>query len=191
MYVCRDCDTPITQPAIGRRKVFCAACLARHQAQYQRERIAAYSPEQHKAAAQYRREYRDALSPERRATCGQAARDWYAALSPEALAVRARAERERQLQRKYGLGVAEFDAILAAQDGRCAICGTDAPNGHGWQVDHDHESGAVRGILCFGCNVGIGHLHDDPALLRAAAAYLERNALTPPERRRSFRRRRC
>lgn len=158
METCKDCATPITQPATGGRMVRCAPCGARRRKQQWRQRYAA-SPEIRAAGVQRVQAWRGALTPEQR--------------TPEKIEAEKRREREYRLQRKYGIGVDEFDALLAAQDGRCAICGTDAPNGQGWQVDHDHESGAVRGILCFGCNVSIGHLNDNPALLRAAAAYIE------------------
>lgn len=75
---------------------------------------------------------------------------------------------------EYNLTTDQFDALLAGQNGRCAVCGTDRPNGHGWSIDHCHATGNVRGILCSPCNIGLGHLKDDPARLRAAAAYLER-----------------
>lgn len=78
--------------------------------------------------------------------------------------------------RKYGLTPEGFDALLAAQGGRCAICRTDKPSGNRvrtWCVDHDHETGHVRGLLCAHCNRGIGLLQDDPEVLRAAARYIE------------------
>ena len=71
--------------------------------------------------------------------------------------------------------------MLAAQDGLCAICGT-APAAH---VDHDHETGAVRQLLCFHCNGGLGQFRDDPVVLRAAADYVERHRArqaAPPSR---------
>jgi len=81
--------------------------------------------------------------------------------------------RAAHLRTLYGLSLAQFDALLAAQGGRCAICGGVDPGGKGvWHVDHDHGSGAVRGLLCHGCNAGIGSLGDDPDRLPAAAAYL-------------------
>jgi hypothetical protein len=80
---------------------------------------------------------------------------------------------------KYGLTPAAFDAMLAGQGGRCAICGTDEPGWHGWNVDHDHETGVVRGILCGHCNVGLGHFADDADRLRAAADYLDRGKTEP------------
>ena len=63
--------------------------------------------------------------------------------------------------------------MLAAQDGVCAICGRPPTEGISLHVDHDHESGARRGLLCFRCNNSLGDLEDDSDLLRRAAAYLD------------------
>jgi hypothetical protein len=79
--------------------------------------------------------------------------------------------RKSHLKRKYGLTLAEFDTLLASQGGGCAICGLpDADN-----VDHDHDTGRVRGILCFPCNVAVGLLHDSEERARSAAAYISRD----------------
>lgn len=78
-------------------------------------------------------------------------------------------ERTYHLRRRYGITAADADAMLEAQDGLCAICRA-APAAH---VDHDHESGAVRALLCFNCNGGLGQFKDEPAVLRAAADYVE------------------
>ena len=94
----------------------------------------------------------------------------------------------RNLMRLYGITPEQYDAMVAAQHGRCAICGRiptgRPPNGHLLQVDHDHETGLVRGLLCLRCNRAIALLRDDPAVARRAAAYLRRAALrgslTPP-----------
>jgi hypothetical protein len=76
--------------------------------------------------------------------------------------------------------------LLAAQDGRCAICGTADPGGRWetWHVDHDSAccprnrqrtcGACVRGILCSACNLMLGHAKDSPGRLRAAAEYIER-----------------
>jgi hypothetical protein len=86
--------------------------------------------------------------------------------------------RDFWLRTKYGIDVAGYEALLAKQDGCCAICGTTNPKGRTvspyFCVDHDHSDGRVRGLLCSTCNTGIGHLRDDPDLLRKAIAYLER-----------------
>lgn len=84
-----------------------------------------------------------------------------------------RRHREYIRQRTYGITPAEFDRILAEQGGRCAICRTDDPGTRAWNLDHCHESGQWRGVLCDRCNRGIGLLRDDPAIIRRAAEYLE------------------
>lgn len=81
------------------------------------------------------------------------------------------------LKRRYGITLADYDAMVEAQSGRCAICGAVEPGGNftKWAVDHCHDSAKVRGLLCAACNMGIGQLGHDPVRLRAAADYIERN----------------
>jgi hypothetical protein len=64
----------------------------------------------------------------------------------------------------------DYRAILERQGNACGICKAPAKP---LCVDHCHASGKVRGFLCRGCNLGLGNYHDDPARMRAAAAYLE------------------
>ncbi len=71
----------------------------------------------------------------------------------------------------YGLTKAELDLLLE-QHAVCAVCRTDAWGKKGPQVDHDHQTGRVRGVLCGNCNQGLGRFRDDPVLLRRAAGYL-------------------
>ena len=68
-----------------------------------------------------------------------------------------------------------YDQMVDEQDGRCLICASE-PGSIALAVDHDHETGRVRGLLCRSCNQGLGHFRDDPGLLRRAAIYLERDA---------------
>jgi hypothetical protein len=89
--------------------------------------------------------------------------------------------RERDLQKNFGIDLADYQRMFVEQEGACAICRqpeTEKRNGKAkWlAVDHDHTTGAVRGLLCVACNTGIGKLGDDPARLRAAATYLESHA---------------
>ena len=83
--------------------------------------------------------------------------------------------RESQL-RIYGLTVDQYDAMLAAQDGVCAICKSPDPNGRSgstyFVVDHDHATGDVRGLLCAPCNSGIGLLQDSIIVIEQALEYL-------------------
>jgi hypothetical protein len=62
----------------------------------------------------------------------------------------------------------EYDALLQAQEGKCKICGAPPT-----AVDHDHETGEVRGLLCRACNLGLGYFKDSAELLQRAIAYLE------------------
>lgn len=72
---------------------------------------------------------------------------------------------------RYGIAAEEFLALIAAQDEKCAIC-KRAPGLKGFSVDHCHQTGAIRGLLCGRCNTAIGLLWDDPAILRSAIDYL-------------------
>ena|ERR1022692_2465465 len=90
--------------------------------------------------------------------------------------------RKCRLLTTYGLTFEQFDAILASQNGGCAVCETKVPGGNGtWHVDHDHSCCAsrkscgkcVRGLLCQSCNIGQGHFKDDPSRLMASANYLK------------------
>ncbi len=82
--------------------------------------------------------------------------------------------RDNSLRRNYGITSAQFAELLAVQGGKRAICGTDKPTGKGnsFHVDHCHEGGFIRGILCHKCNAGIGMLQDDPVILGKAIQYL-------------------
>ena len=81
--------------------------------------------------------------------------------------------RSSHLKRKYGITLADYDAMLAAQAGGCAICGAPEPDGQSLHVDHCHDSGDVRGLLCFRCNAGLGQFDHDAERLAVAAAYLQ------------------
>jgi Recombination endonuclease VII len=83
--------------------------------------------------------------------------------------------RTYHLKRRYGITAEEADEMLAEQGGLCAICRTE-PAAH---VDHDHDTGRIRELLCFHCNGGLGQFKDDPELLRAAADYVELHRASP------------
>jgi hypothetical protein len=82
-----------------------------------------------------------------------------------------RASFKSKLKHKYNITVDQYETLKQKQDNRCAICGIELTGlSH---IDHCHKTGKVRGILCFGCNIGIGHLKDDIKLLKSAIKYLE------------------
>jgi hypothetical protein len=81
----------------------------------------------------------------------------------------------------YGCTNNEFEAMLAAQQGNCAICKAPENTTHKGRlrrlsVDHDHVTGRIRALLCGACNIGLGSLQNDPEVLKAAIAYLEAHA---------------
>lgn len=82
----------------------------------------------------------------------------------------------RSRMKRYQITDADFNAMWEAQDGRCAICQVKLqPRGrskHSAAIDHNHKTREVRGVLCRGCNHGIGSLGDSPSILIAAAKYL-------------------
>ena len=81
--------------------------------------------------------------------------------------------RRGQLKRLYGMSPADYDGLLAKQDGMCAICGT--PSEETLCVDHCHATGIIRGLLCRKCNTGLGCYEDDPATMITSLAYLGRS----------------
>jgi hypothetical protein len=80
--------------------------------------------------------------------------------------------RKSHLKRKFGLTPTEYEAKLEAQGGGCALCGREPGPGRQLDIDHDHKTGAVRGLICNTCNQGLGQFRDDPIRLAYAAAYL-------------------
>lgn len=94
------------------------------------------------------------------------------------------AENARRLYRKPRDEI--FDLLFEVQGRRCAICGTSDPGKREWHLDHDHNCcrspkicpACARGVLCMGCNLGLGNFKDNKNALRKAIAYLE----DPPRR---------
>jgi hypothetical protein len=81
------------------------------------------------------------------------------------------------VENRYGIAFTDYQARFIAQDGQCAICGTKEnlglPNVKRFLArDHDHNNGDQRGLLCRGCNMGLGYFKDDPVILAKAAEYL-------------------
>jgi hypothetical protein len=85
-------------------------------------------------------------------------------------AERSRARRWRL--KEYGLTPDQYNVLSQAQSGLCAICKLPDSSGHSLSVDHTHDTGRVRGLLCKKCNFGLGYFLDDPARLLNAAVYL-------------------
>lgn len=111
---------------------------------------------------------REAKAHQRRAVRGK----WNASNTVQ----RAAYNRRRLLQRDFGLSEADYEAMLQAQEGACALCRKRPDVGKHLAVDHCHKTGRVRGLLCMLCNTALGKFNDDPERLRDAIAYLTASA---------------
>lgn len=142
------------------------------------------TPEQREARNAYLREYMR-THPEQRQKANERRRGYrsdpeYRRAEREQLYVawkrdpgkRASIDRKSLLKNKYGMSLADFDAMLEAQGGCCAICGREQV-GMRMHIDHCHDSGIVRGILCSNCNTGLGMFNDDPIRMLIAIDYLQ------------------
>ncbi len=84
-----------------------------------------------------------------------------------------RRARKSRLKSLFGLTVEQYDEMLDQQKGVCKICGRPCSSGRRLAVDHCHETGKIRGLLCGNCNKGIGNFQDSVPVLRSAIEYLE------------------
>lgn len=107
--------------------------------------------------------------------CTIAAADRWRRANPEKVA---RSQRNSALRRNYGLTENDLNGMLASQRQRCKICCVTITI-KSLVVDHDHETGKLRGLLCSQCNRGLGLLKDDPAVIRSAIRYLTRRKEIP------------
>lgn len=87
----------------------------------------------------------------------------------------------KERERTFGLTLAEYSAMVAAQDNKCAICDcgeTQTRNGKvkALAVDHNHETGEIRGLLCADCNQAIGKMKENRGILLAAIKYLDKHS---------------
>ena len=85
---------------------------------------------------------------------------------------------KRSIKKNYGLTPEKFDEILKSQNGKCAICRTKKPStrmfhNRVFQVDHDHRTGMVRGLLCSSCNSVLAYARDNIEVLKSAIKYLD------------------
>jgi hypothetical protein len=76
----------------------------------------------------------------------------------------------RNRLKKYGITQEQFSELLSSQKGACPICEDPLPQR--FVVDHDHNTGVVRGLLCNPCNLALGLLRDEPRIMQRAASYI-------------------
>lgn len=156
MKTCTQCGATKDAGEFNKRRGKCKTCQSAYRRAYGLDR----RHELNAAAATYRAEHRDELAAK--------SRERNASMSPGR---RREANRAYGLKALYGLTVEEYDAMLTAQGGGCALCGRKATS-RALCVDHDHETGVVRGILCLRCNTALGTLGDNAEGLERALRYL-------------------
>jgi len=88
--------------------------------------------------------------------------------------------KDLDLKKRFGISLDQYNKILESQNGVCAVCGNEEiityknyNTGRSLAVDHNHETGKVRGLLCTGCNRGIGFFNNNPERLIKASNYLK------------------
>jgi hypothetical protein len=94
--------------------------------------------------------------------------------------------REKELRKKFNIGLEQYEEMFKAQGGVCAICGQTETAVRGGKdlwlaVDHCHQTGALRGLLCSNCNRGIGCFGDDRERMSNAIRYIDKHAAASPE----------
>ena len=98
---------------------------------------------------------------------GKAARKRYNATITDEM------RRDSQLKSLYGITFEQYQHMHKEQQGKCKICGKEeSVSNRSLAVDHCHNSGIIRGLLCLKCNTGLGKFRDDPILLQRAIEYL-------------------
>lgn len=151
---CQDCSTTLNDtnwtPSNQRyRRYICAKCWTARQRGYQE------------------------VDPGRKSAKLAKARETRASWSDERKAQEARRKYAGWLRRSYNISIEQYDEMLFEQGGGCAICRATEPGGRGgFHVDHCHDGGFVRALLCSRCNMMIGLAKDSEELLVAAAAYV-------------------
>jgi len=85
-------------------------------------------------------------------------------------------QRAYNLKTKFGISLEEYGDMLERQGGVCKICKNACLSGNNLAVDHNHDTGQVRDLLCIGCNTGLGSFRDNREILESAVAYLEEHS---------------
>ena len=156
--------TKLTSEERLERKRACDAKYYEADKEKYRERQRKYQEEHRKEVLEYQCKYRGTHREERR-TYRETHR---------------REARGHRLKYAYNLSQEDYDRMFVFQGGVCAICG-EAQKDRNLSVDHDHVTGKVRALLCDKCNRGLGYFNDNPASLRKAADYLERESTDEEE----------
>ena len=81
--------------------------------------------------------------------------------------------KNRYLERVYDISLEDYNFLLESQNNKCKICKRECSSGKSLAVDHNHDTGEVRGLLCKNCNIGLGMFFDNLDFLESAVLYLK------------------
>lgn len=186
---CLECGREMVRITTTHLRICCSLTVAEYRIRYPHARLSATVfertlsiEERHRRRAEYKLQWQRNHSENYK----RAMRKWEKA-NPDKVSARSREWRYRNLDKvrqkakrvrlrlDFGLSIEQYEMMLDAQNGVCAIC-KQPETSRGFQflsVDHSHRTGEIRGLLCNKCNLALGLMQDDPKLLRAAALYLD------------------
>lgn len=136
---------------MGRRSSWCRECDAIYRADYYERHRDAIRERRGPYAREYERR-RKQEDPEYRLKSIAAVRRWWSGLSRDE---QQRLNRRKKLLKRYGISIEDWESMVRAQSGKCAICRVSPNNSRDFHVDHDHVTGRVRGLLCIRCNTSL------------------------------------
>lgn len=170
-----------TKGGVIKRKSNCVKCCnAQKRIHYEihRERIIARQKEYVKENAEACRKRQQEWYARNKEKCKATTKLWYennkASIREKEKTPEGRArKRSNWIKTKYGISQSDFEIMNSRQGGVCAICQKD--RGLVLNTDHCHKTGAVRGLLCRDCNVGLGFFKDSQTALQKAISYLSKH----------------
>lgn len=171
--ICRDCSVRVPSGYSFQRCPPCRESNRASQKAWRERNRDAYLEQARESHRRQRLKY-----PDRQIEYRSRMRDKAKADQREISPVLPKIDRLRlnQIRRDYGLSEVALREILNRQDWSCGICSAHFPTQKDMHIDHCHKTGVVRGVLCQGCNTGLGLMCDDRVRLMRAIEYLDRDA---------------
>jgi hypothetical protein len=172
----RFCPKGHDKDVVGRTKNYrCKQCFLDYQKEYIRKNL--------EKVRKYRKKYNHAYNKKNRKKCRARSKKWHKEHREQANMRRKKFAKEHQEERwannlkvKFGITPVDYNKLLMEQKDRCAGCLRHKSKfKRKLAVDHDHKTGRVRGLLCPGCNTLLGHIKDDPDVLKRLIKYLNKN----------------
>lgn len=180
--LCQHCNEELT----GSRTAFCSAlCKRTYRAQHEIRHCKECNKTPQETSFPNNKNTYDRLATYCRVCSSQKQSQRDLRKSPQRKAAEHLRKKEDVLQntvlkRKFGITIEEYKTMLAKQSYACAICQIAFSDKELTQIDHDHKSNQVRGVLCRNCNWGLGHFKDNSQTLALAIAYLKETAEADP-----------